>query len=128
MKILVRNLATSASEEKIKSLFTPYGAVQSCNLVLDKKTGRSKGFGFIEMPKAGEAKVAIQKLNGYKLAGSIIRVKKAEVKTEAPLDAEQLKMSTNVANSKVNMKKSEQIKNNENNALNLYGKIKDSDN
>ena len=82
MKLLVRNLATATTEEKLKSLFIQYGSVQSCSLVLDKITGKSKGFAFIEMPKVGQAKAAIKQLNGYKLAGNIIRVKKSETKHE----------------------------------------------
>ncbi|MEI6898111.1 MAG: RNA-binding protein [Psychromonas sp.] len=82
MKLLVRNLAVTTTEEKLISLFAEHGKVQSCNLVLDNKTGKSKGFGFIEMPKSGEAKTAMKNLNGFKLAGNIIRVKKAEAKVE----------------------------------------------
>ena len=95
MKLLVRNLAKATTEEKLLTLFKEHGSIQSCNLVLDKETGASKGFAFIEMPKVGEAKAAIKQLNGYKLAGNLIRVKKAEVKrdeeqtetTAAPLKA-----------------------------------------
>ncbi|MEL0630302.1 RNA-binding protein [Psychromonas aquatilis] len=88
MKLLVRNLAKSTTEEKLLSLFKEYGNVQSCNLVLDKDTGLSKGFAFIEMPKVGEAKVAIKELNSYKLAGNFIRVKKADTKkTEAKAES-----------------------------------------
>jgi RNA recognition motif-containing protein len=80
MKLLVRNLDRSVSEAELKSLFQEYGAVQSCNLVMDKVTGESKGFGFVEMPKVGEAKAAIKNLN-YKMVGeSKVRVKKAEDK------------------------------------------------
>jgi len=92
MKLLVRNLAVATTEEKLISLFTEYGKVQSCSLVLDKKTGKSKGFGFVEMPKPGEAKAAAKNLNGFKLAGNFIRVKKAEAKvTEAPVVEEKAK-------------------------------------
>ncbi|MEL0660839.1 RNA-binding protein [Psychromonas arctica] len=80
MKLLVRNLAKATTEEKLLTLFKEHGNVQSCNLVLDKETGSSKGFAFVEMPKVGEAKAAIKQLNGYKLAGNLIRVKKAEAK------------------------------------------------
>jgi len=83
MKILVRNLAKATTEEKILTLFKEHGNVQSCNLVLDKETHESKGFAFVEMPKVGEAKAAIKVLNGYKLAGNLLRVKKAETKKEA---------------------------------------------
>lgn len=80
MKILVRNLARTTTDAQIKELFTQYGAVQSCTLVMDNKTGVSKGFGFVEMPKPGEAKAAIKNLNDIELDGSVIRVKKAEAK------------------------------------------------
>lgn len=80
MKLLVRNLATSTSQSALEKLFTPHGAIQSCNLVLDDETGKSKGFGFVEMPNAGEAKAAMISLNGSKVHGSIIRVKKAQPK------------------------------------------------
>lgn len=78
MKLLIRNLSRDTSEAELKTLFEEYGAVQSCNLVMDKQTGGSKGFGFVEMPKSGEAKIAINKLNGKDFAGNKIRVKKAE--------------------------------------------------
>lgn len=81
MKILVRNLDRSTTEEELKSLFLEYGAVQSCNIVMDSDTGASKGFGFIEMPKPGEAKAAIKNLNSRTVGSNNIRVKKAEDKS-----------------------------------------------
>ncbi|VAW43763.1 RNA-binding protein [hydrothermal vent metagenome] len=78
MKLLVRNLARTTTEKELTALFIQFGRVQSCDLVLDKTTGKSKGFAFVEMPKAGEAKVAIKKLNNRDVAGNRIRVKKAE--------------------------------------------------
>jgi len=83
MKILVRNLARMTTEENLGALFEPFGDVQSCNLVLDKDSGASKGFGFVEMPKAGAAKAAIQALNNTVVDGVKIRVKLAQVKTAA---------------------------------------------
>jgi len=82
MKLLVRNLARTTTEAELLSLFETYGQVQSCNLVLDKETGDSKGFGFIEMPNPGDAKAAMKNLNHQEIAGSKIRVKKAETKPE----------------------------------------------
>jgi RNA recognition motif-containing protein len=61
-------------------MFEAHGAVQSCTLVQDKTTGLSKGFGFVEMPKPGEAKAATKNLNGKEVAGNKIRVKKAALK------------------------------------------------
>ncbi len=78
MKLLVRNLARTTTEKELRALFIQHGMVQSCDLVLDKASGKSKGFAFVEMPKAGEAKVAIKKLNNREVAGNKIRVKKAE--------------------------------------------------
>ena len=80
MKLLVRNLARSTTADELRELFEAYGTVQSCNLVMDDKTGGSKGFGFVVMPKAGNAKAAMKNLNGSELAGNKIRVKKAEPK------------------------------------------------
>ena len=80
MKLLIRNLSRSTTEEELKVLFEEYGTVQSCDLVLDKDTGGSKGFAFVEMPKSGEAKAAIKKLNNKDVASNKIRVKKAEDK------------------------------------------------
>jgi RNA recognition motif-containing protein len=78
MKLLIRNLARTTTEAELQALFEAHGTVQSCDLVIDKETGSSKGFGFIEMPKLGEAKIAINTLNGKNVAGNKIRVKKAE--------------------------------------------------
>ncbi len=78
MKLIIRNLARTTTEAEIKKMFSAHGTVQSCSLVMDKKTGISKGFGFIEMPKPGDAKAAMKNLNGKEVAGSKIRVKKAE--------------------------------------------------
>ena len=82
MKLLVRNLPRTLSENALKDMFEGYGVVQSCSLVLDKATGESKGFGFVDMPKVGNAKAAMQALNGKDIDGSKIRVKKAELKND----------------------------------------------
>ncbi|MFK7732547.1 MAG: RNA recognition motif domain-containing protein [Pseudomonadales bacterium] len=78
MKILVRNLDRSTTEEELKNIFQEFGAVQSCTLVVDKESKLSKGFGFVEMPKVGDAKTAIKTLNDQKIGDNKIRVKKAE--------------------------------------------------
>ena len=83
MKLLARNLDGSITEADLRDMFEGYGAVQSCNLVIDKETGISKGFAFIEMPKPGDAKAAMKNLNGLDIAGKKIRVKKAEPKQTA---------------------------------------------
>ena len=80
MKILVRNLDRTTTENELIEEFQQFGAVQSCNVVMDKITGTSKGFGFVEMPKAGEAKAAIKNLNKKIIGKNAIRVKKADQK------------------------------------------------
>ncbi|MCH7679517.1 RNA-binding protein [candidate division KSB1 bacterium] len=82
MKLIIRNLARRTTEEELKALFQEYGTVQSCDLVSDKTTGGSKGFAFVEMPKPGEAKVAMKNLNNMTVASNKIRVKRAENKSE----------------------------------------------
>ena len=78
MKLLVRNLDRNFSEDELRALFESHGNVQSCSLVMDQNTGTSKGFGFVEMPKAGEAKAAMKQLNNTAVSGQTIRVKKAD--------------------------------------------------
>ena len=71
-------MARSTTEADLKALFESFGTVQSCSLVLDPKSGGSKGFAFIEMPKVGESKAALKNLNGKDVDGHRFRVKKAE--------------------------------------------------
>ena len=82
MKLLIRNLARTTTEAELRAMFETHGTVQSCTLVMDKASGVSKGFGFVEMPKPGDAKAAMKNLNGKDVAGSKIRVKKAESKPD----------------------------------------------
>jgi len=78
MKLLVRNLSRSTTEHEIRTLFTAYGEVAECSLVLDQATGKSKGFGFVEMPNEEHAKAAIAKLHETRVAKNRIRVKIAQ--------------------------------------------------
>jgi RNA recognition motif-containing protein len=80
MKLIIRNLSRDTTESALRSLFEAHGAVQACNLVMDKETGKSKGFGFVEMPKSADAKAAMKTLNATQVDGCEIRVKKAEPK------------------------------------------------
>lgn len=84
MKLLVRNLARSTTEAELQTLFESYGKVQSCTLVMDKESGQSKGFAFVNMPKPGEAKAAMKSLNGQAVSGNRIRVKKADTPKPGP--------------------------------------------
>ncbi len=77
MRLLVRNMARTTTETDLRDLFEPFGSVQSCVIVNDAETGKSKGFGFVEMPKVGDAKAAIRQLNGLELDGEILRVKRS---------------------------------------------------
>lgn len=86
MKLLIRNLSRDTTTETLSALFADIGAVQSCNIVMDKATGKSKGFAFVEMPKVGEAKIAINTLNESTLDGSKIRVKKADAPPAVPAE------------------------------------------
>lgn len=83
MKILVRNLDRTVRESELLKLFQQYGTVDSCTLVMDETTKRSKGFAFVEMPHGREAVKAIKGLNTLRLHGQGIRVKQAEDKAVA---------------------------------------------
>ena len=83
MKILVRNLERTVTEAELLELFKGYGTVDSCTLVLDVATGKSKGFAFVDMPHGREAVKAIKGLNTLRLHGHGIRVKQAEEKPDA---------------------------------------------
>ena len=83
MKLLIRNLPRTTTEAELRKLFETYGKVQSCTLVTEKETGKSKGFGFIVMPRPGDAKAARKNLNGKTLSGNVIRVKNAITKPES---------------------------------------------
>lgn len=75
LNILVRNLSKGATEKELLQLFLPFGRIKSLNIVTDKATGRSKGFGFVDMPEDSEAAAAIKALNGKLFRGEKLRVK-----------------------------------------------------
>ncbi len=79
MKLLIRNLARTTTEKDLRVLFEAFGVVQSCDLVLDKISGGSKGFAFVEMPRPGEAKIAIKAMNGKQIDSNTLRVKYASI-------------------------------------------------
>ena len=76
-KIYVGNLPFSATNESLSELFTAYGKVDSSKIVTDRDTGRSKGFGFVEMSDGAEADAAIEKLNGSDYGGRSLTVNEA---------------------------------------------------
>ena len=82
MNIYVGNLSYSTTEEGLKGLFETYGAVDSVSVISDRYTGRSRGFGFVEMPNDDEAQAAIGELDNKEFEGRPLRVNKARPKTE----------------------------------------------
>lgn len=78
MKLLVRNLSRSTTEQELRILFSEHGSVNECSLVLDQETGKSKGFAFVVMPNESEAKSAISTLHETRVAKNRIRVKIAQ--------------------------------------------------
>ena len=77
-KIYVGNLSFNIAEDGLRDVFAKYGEVSSCKLITDRDTGRSKGFGFIEMSTASEAQDAISSLDGSDLDGRSMRVNEAK--------------------------------------------------
>lgn len=75
MNILVRNLHRGVTENDLLQLFKPFGTIKSHNIVIDQSTGKSKGFGFVDMPDNSEAAAAIKTLDGKLIRGLKIRVK-----------------------------------------------------
>ncbi len=83
MNIYVGNLPYSISEDELRSAFERYGAVSSAKIVMDRESGRSKGFGFVEMPDQGEAEAAIKAMDGAPLSGRPARVNAAKPRAQA---------------------------------------------
>ena len=78
MNIYVGQLPYSVTEEELREMFVQYGEVSSLNLIMDKYSGQSKGFGFIDMPNNSEADQAIKSLNKSVVKGREIKVNQAE--------------------------------------------------
>ena len=76
-KLYVGNLSYSTSESDLQRLFEPHGTVESAQIIMDRETGRSKGFAFVEMSTEDEAKRAVERLNGVELGGRVIFVSEA---------------------------------------------------
>ena len=77
MKLMALNLPRNFTEDALAKLFKNHGNIKSCGLVLDEKTGASKGFGFVEMALDHEGLIAIEKLHGSIIGNKKIRVKQA---------------------------------------------------
>ena len=84
MNIYIGNLEYGVTEDQLRDAFAEFGEVSSSSIITDKFTGRSKGFGFVEMPNDGEANAAIDALNDAELNGRPIRVNQARPREERP--------------------------------------------
>jgi RNA recognition motif-containing protein len=81
--LYVGNLPFTVSEDELRSLFADYGTVESVRLVMDRETGRPRGFGFVEMADSDAAR-AIQELNGTDFGGRSLRINEAQKRTQKP--------------------------------------------
>src|SRR5262245_39383184 len=77
VNIFVGNLAFTTTDEELRQLFEPYGTIETVRIMTDRETGRSRGFGFVEMPDNRAAQSAIDALNGTSLAGRALTVNEA---------------------------------------------------
>jgi cold-inducible RNA-binding protein len=84
LNIYVGNLSFTTSESDLKEAFAAFGEVSSCNIIKDKFSGESRGFGFVEMPNKDEADKAISMLNGKDLKGRALKVNEAKPRTDRP--------------------------------------------
>jgi len=84
MNIYVGNLSYSVTEDELREMFSKFGEVTSVNLISDKYSGQSKGFGFVEMAVQSEAEAAIKALDGNSVKGRNLRVNEARPRTERP--------------------------------------------
>lgn len=83
MNIYVGNLSYKVSDQELKEVFEEFGDVASAKVIKDRETGRSKGFGFVEMINDDEAKAAIDELDGTEINGRSVKVNKARPKEKA---------------------------------------------
>jgi len=82
--LYVGNLPHSTTEAELRAAFEPHGAVEKVSIVTDRDTGRSRGFGFVEMTNAAEADKAVAALNGTDLGGRTLTINEAKPKTDRP--------------------------------------------
>ena len=82
MNIYVGSLSYSVTEKDLETAFEPFGEVESVKIIKDMYSGRSKGFGFVEMPGISEAQSAINGLNGKELKGRTVKVNEARPRSE----------------------------------------------
>jgi cold-inducible RNA-binding protein len=82
MNIFIGNLAWTTTEEDLAQLFEPFGTVEQARIATDRATGRSRGFGFVEMPDDTEAQAAIDELHGSSIGGRPLTVNEARPREE----------------------------------------------
>ena len=82
MNIYVGNLSYSLSESELQDAFAEFGEVSSAKILSDRETGRSRGFGFVEMPNQAEGEAAVAQLNGKDVGGRALRVNEARPREE----------------------------------------------
>ena len=82
MNIYVGNLSYGMNEDDLRSSFEDHGTVDSAKIIMDRETGRSKGFGFVEMPDDDEARAAIRELNEAMVSGRPLKVNEAKPRRE----------------------------------------------
>ena len=78
MNIYIGNLSYNTTEDALRSLFAEFGDIESAKVIKDRASGRSKGFGFIEMPSNSEADQAIKALNGNVIDGNALKIRPAD--------------------------------------------------
>ena len=86
MNIYVGNLPYSTDRDELRAVFEQYGEVSSARVVTDRETGRSRGYGFVEMPNAEQAQAAIEALNGKEIGGRKAVVNEARPREDRPRD------------------------------------------
>jgi RNA recognition motif-containing protein len=84
MNIYVGNLAYSVTDDDLREAFSAFGEVERASVIMDRDTGRSKGFGFVEMPDNAQAEAAINGMNEKDLSGRAIRVNEAKPREDRP--------------------------------------------
>lgn len=83
-KLFVGSLSWGVNDDMLRDFFASLGTVVSASVIVDRETGKSKGFGFVEMSSDDEAQAAIKQLNGQELDGRPVTVSEARPKTEGP--------------------------------------------
>ena len=83
MNIYVGNLSFSTTDSELKEAFERFGQVDSASIIMDRHTNQSRGFGFVEMADSGEAKAAIEGLNGTDMQGRALRVNEARTRSDS---------------------------------------------